>query len=54
LDHIAFRAQSLGDFLQKLKDHRIEYRRASIPEIGLEQIYVKDSNGVMIELNFRQ
>lgn len=54
LDHIAFRAQDLGSFLQRLQEHHIEYRRASIPEIGLEQVFVKDPNGIMIELNFRQ
>lgn len=54
LDHIAFRAQNLESFLQKLKAHQVEYRRASIPEIALEQVFIKDPNGIVLELNFRQ
>jgi catechol 2,3-dioxygenase-like lactoylglutathione lyase family enzyme len=53
LDHIAFRGQNLKAFLQKLEDHHIEYRHASIPEIALEQVFVKEPNGIMLELNFR-
>lgn len=55
LDHIALRAQNLGAFLQKLEaHHHLEYRRASILEIALEQVFVKDPNGIILELNFRQ
>ena len=54
LDHIAFRAENLESFLQKLKEHQVEHRRASIPEIALEQVFIKDPNGIVLELNFRQ
>lgn len=53
LDHIAFRGQDLDAFLKKCERFKIPYRRASIPEIGLEQVFVKDPNGIVLELNFR-
>jgi catechol 2,3-dioxygenase-like lactoylglutathione lyase family enzyme len=53
LDHIAFRGQDLSALLKKLEQLQIAFRRASLPEIGLEQVFVKDPNGIILELNFR-
>lgn len=52
LDHIAFFASDLQDFEQRLTQQSIPYRRRSIPQSSLEQIFVKDPDGVTIELNF--
>lgn len=53
LDHLAFRAQDLQAFLDRLAQLNIEHRRASIPEMALEQVFLKDPNGIIVELNFK-
>ena len=34
------------------EDHDIPWRQFAIPEVGLWQLFAKDPNGVLIELNF--
>ncbi|MDP9920542.1 catechol 2,3-dioxygenase-like lactoylglutathione lyase family enzyme [Variovorax boronicumulans] len=52
VDHIAFYASDLQEFEQRLTRQSIPYRRRSIPQSSLEQIFVDDPDGVTIELNF--
>jgi catechol 2,3-dioxygenase-like lactoylglutathione lyase family enzyme len=52
LDHIAFRGQDAAATIARLKEHSIAFRESLIPDIGLHQVFVRDPNGVMVEMNF--
>jgi catechol 2,3-dioxygenase-like lactoylglutathione lyase family enzyme len=52
VDHIAFLANEPGGFIRRFKARGVEYQPRSLPESDLYQIFVKDPNGLTIELNF--
>jgi catechol 2,3-dioxygenase-like lactoylglutathione lyase family enzyme len=52
IDHIAFLASDPNGFIRRFKERGIEYRPRSLPEFDLYQLFVKDPNGLTIELNF--
>ncbi|HUB86225.1 MAG TPA: VOC family protein [Rhizomicrobium sp.] len=54
LDHIAFRGKDAPATIAKLKERGIAFRESLIPDIGLHQVFVRDPNGIMVEMNFRQ
>jgi catechol 2,3-dioxygenase-like lactoylglutathione lyase family enzyme len=53
LDHIAFNAQDFETVVARMERLGVEFSRSGIDEIGLRQIFLKDPNGLTIELNFR-
>jgi catechol 2,3-dioxygenase-like lactoylglutathione lyase family enzyme len=53
LDHIAFNAVDLGGVKARLAAHKIEYSVNEVPKAGLIQLFLKDPNGVKIEINIR-
>jgi catechol 2,3-dioxygenase-like lactoylglutathione lyase family enzyme len=52
VDHIAFLASEPEAFVKRFKSLGMEYRPRSLPESELFQLFVKDPNGITIELNF--
>jgi hypothetical protein len=52
VDHIAFLATEPGGFIRRFKERGIDYQPRSLPEFDLYQIFLKDPNGLTIELNF--
>src|ERR1700694_3587997 len=52
VDHIAFLANEPGGFIRRFRERGIEYQPRSLPEFDLYQIFIKDPNGLTIELNF--
>ena len=52
VDHIAFLASDPEEFVQRFKKLGMSYRPRSFPESELFQLFVKDPNGITIELNF--
>jgi catechol 2,3-dioxygenase-like lactoylglutathione lyase family enzyme len=54
LDHIAFRGSDPHVTIVRLKQHGIAFRESLIPDIQLHQVFVRDPNGVMVEMNFRE
>ncbi len=52
LDHIAFAASDLEGMLRHLEAHGVPVRRRTVPAAGLQQLFIRDPNGVQIELNF--
>ena len=52
VDHIAFAATEPKEFSTRLKKQGIAYRPRYFPEFELFQMFLKDPDGVMIELNF--
>ncbi len=52
LDHIALEAEGLADAVERLAGAGIEYRMFDVPGREMKQIFVRDPDGVTIELNF--
>lgn len=52
LDHVAFLASDYGGMRQRLVDRGMTFREAVVPRDGTRQIFVKDPDGLTIELNF--
>src|SRR4029453_210496 len=52
VDHIAFVASEPGGFIRRFKERGVEFQPRSLPEFDLYQIFIKDPNGLTIELNF--
>jgi catechol 2,3-dioxygenase-like lactoylglutathione lyase family enzyme len=52
VDHIAFLATEPGNFIRRFKARGLDFQPRSLPEFDLYQIFVKDPNGLTIELNF--
>lgn len=52
LDHIALEAEGLAEAVEKLDKAGIQYRMADVPGRTMKQIFVRDPDGVALELNF--
>jgi len=52
IDHIAFLATDPDAFKQRFRERNISFRPRYQPEVALYQLFIKDPNGVTIELNF--
>jgi catechol 2,3-dioxygenase-like lactoylglutathione lyase family enzyme len=52
VDHIAFLASEPEEFVNRFKKLGMSYRPRSLPESELFQLFIKDPNGLTIELNF--
>jgi len=52
VDHIAFEATDLEGTRRALTDAGLPFREAVVPRDGTIQIFVKDPDGVTVELNF--
>jgi len=45
---------ALASALERLEQLGIEASRNELDDIGLRQLFIRDPNGLMIELNFRE
>ncbi|RME63861.1 MAG: dioxygenase [Alphaproteobacteria bacterium] len=53
IDHLAFASAGLAGVLASLEADGLDYRLSRVPEpFGNWQIFIKDPNGVDVELNF--
>ena len=52
LDHVAFAAAGREAMLERCKRHQVEYFERAVPILGLHQVFIKDPDGVTIELNY--
>lgn len=52
IDHVAFLADDPTAFIERFRERGIEFRPRHLPESNLYQLFIRDPNGVMIELNF--
>ena len=52
VDHIAFLASEPEEFVKRFKQLGMSYRPRSLPDSELFQLFIKDPNGLTIELNF--
>jgi catechol 2,3-dioxygenase-like lactoylglutathione lyase family enzyme len=53
LDHIAFNGSDPDDMVRRLEAQGLDYQRHDVPGAGLRQLFLKDPNGLKIELNYR-
>jgi len=52
IDHVAFLATDPDGFVKRLKSLGVPCRPRNFPESGLYQLFVKDPDGLTVELNF--
>jgi catechol 2,3-dioxygenase-like lactoylglutathione lyase family enzyme len=52
IDHVAFLAEDPHQFVRHLQAMNVPFRPRYFPEFKLYQLFLRDPNGVMIELNF--
>ena len=52
IDHVAFLADEPAAFIERFRTRGIEFRPRHLPDSNLYQLFIRDPNGVMIELNF--
>lgn len=52
LDHVAFAATGRAEMLERCKRHHVEFFERDVPLLGLRQVFIKDPDGVTIELNY--
>jgi catechol 2,3-dioxygenase-like lactoylglutathione lyase family enzyme len=52
-DHVAFRGKDAAATVARLKANGVAFRESQVRDIGLHQVFVRDPNGVMVEMNFR-
>ena len=53
LDHFAFSIDDYDSTIARLTASGVEYRTFDIPNSTIRQIFIRDLNGVNIELNYR-
>jgi catechol 2,3-dioxygenase-like lactoylglutathione lyase family enzyme len=53
LDHIAFNAVDLAGVKARLSAYEINYSINEVPNAGLTQLFLRDPNGVKVEINVR-
>lgn len=52
VDHIAFFTEGMAAMVAHLKAQDVPYRHRVVPAIGLQQLFLTDPCGVVIELNY--
>ncbi|TCZ66871.1 VOC family protein [Roseicella aquatilis] len=52
LDHIAFSCTGLAEMQQRLRQRGIEYRERVLPRDRQTQIFLRDPDGIAVELNY--
>jgi len=53
VDHVAFECDSYDQMMDKIKARQIPHITHDVMQINLRQVFIKDPNGVTVELNFR-
>ena len=52
-DHIAFEADDFQTMRARLKSLDLDFQENDVPDFKIQQLFVRDPDGVKIELNFR-
>jgi catechol 2,3-dioxygenase-like lactoylglutathione lyase family enzyme len=52
IDHVAFLADDPKAFVERFRARGVEFRPRHLPDSNLYQLFIRDPNGVVIELNF--
>jgi catechol 2,3-dioxygenase-like lactoylglutathione lyase family enzyme len=54
LDHFAFRIDDYDEVVRRLEAAGVPFRSIEVPNAPIRQIFIRDLNGVNIELNYRE
>ncbi len=54
LDHFAFSIDDYDDVVRRLEAAGLRYQSMDVPGAPVRQIFIRDLNGVNIELNYRE
>ena len=52
VDHISIGAEGYDGFTRRFAENGLDWREFAIPEVGIMQLFLRDPNGILIELNF--
>jgi catechol 2,3-dioxygenase-like lactoylglutathione lyase family enzyme len=52
LDHIALAVTGRAGMIERCQRNQVSFFERTVPTLGLHQVFIKDPNGVTIELNF--
>lgn len=52
IDHFALRCEDAEAYVERLTRHGHAFSRRDVPMIGMHLIFVRDPNGVLVELGF--
>src|SRR5208282_5836172 len=52
LDHIAFAVTGREEMIERCQRSGVDFFERTVPTLNLHQVFIKDPNGVTIELNF--
>ena len=52
VDHLAFLANDVVEFRERLDGSGLRYRERTLPGLGLHQMFFEDPSGLTIEMNF--
>ena len=53
IDHIAFACQDIEGFKDRLKQMDVPFGEAGVASAAVRQLFLRDPNGIVVELNFR-
>ena len=53
IDHVAFECEGFDEIKVRLQAMKVKFVENSFPNFNLRQLFLKDPNGVTLELNFR-
>ena len=53
VDHVAFAVKGFEAMKARLEDWEIAFETYDVPDTPMKQIFIKDPDGVSVELNFR-
>jgi catechol 2,3-dioxygenase-like lactoylglutathione lyase family enzyme len=52
LEHFAFRADNLAEFLAQLREFDVAYQTNIVPDLEIRQVHIRDPDGNHIEIAF--
>ncbi len=52
IEHFAFRAEGLADFLARLRASGVAYHTAVVPDFEIRQVHIRDPDGNHVEIAF--
>jgi catechol 2,3-dioxygenase-like lactoylglutathione lyase family enzyme len=52
LDHVAFAATGRAAMIERCRRQNVSYIERAVPMLGLHQMFIKDPDGVTLELNY--
>lgn len=53
IDHVAFECEGYEEIKARLQSMKVAFVENAFPNFSLKQLFLKDPNGVTLELNFR-